>query len=206
MIKEELQKIIEQFVDLLMPELTPYESNLYLVLLRHSSLINKVLQVRTGKRTLADKVGKGARSNENISYKQVSKSLKGLEEKEVIKVGDTNRDGTLYTIVIPEQVPLVREKLSIGEVEEDEDYFTNPKKRLELFERDKWICCYCGDKVTKENATLDHFTPQYKGGKHTKENLKTCCLICNSIKSGKTYEEAAPLLLKSIQERKARNN
>ncbi|MGH7236937.1 MAG: HNH endonuclease [Candidatus Saccharimonadales bacterium] len=62
---------------------------------------------------------------------------------------------------------------------------------------------YCGEKVTAENATLDHLVPQYKGGKHTKENLKTSCLMCNSIKSGKTYEEAAPLLLKSIQERRA---
>ena len=57
-------------------------------------------------------------------------------------------------------------------------------------------------KVTSENATLDHLTPQSKGGKHTKDNLKTSCLVCNSIKSGKTYEEAAPYLLKSIQDRR----
>ncbi|MEW6377347.1 MAG: hypothetical protein AB1502_16345 [Thermodesulfobacteriota bacterium] len=48
--------------------------------------------------------------------------------------------------------------------------------------------------------------PQIKGGKHNKENLKSCCFICNSIKSGKTYEEAAPFLLKSIQEPKARSH
>jgi len=60
---------------------------------------------------------------------------------------------------------------------------------------------YCGEKVTPENATLDHFIPQSKGGKHSKDNLKTCCLICNGIKAGKTSEEAAPFLLKSIQER-----
>ena len=58
------------------------------------------------------------------------------------------------------------------------------------------------EKVTVEDATLDHFVPQSKDGKHTKENLKTCCFVCNSIKSGKTYEDAAPFLLNSIREKK----
>ncbi len=204
--KENLQKIIQQFVDLVMPELTPYEANLYLLLFRNSLIQNESSMVRAGKRTIADKIGKGARTEENISYKQVSKSLKGLEEKGVIRVGDTNREGTLYTILLPEEIPFVKEKLVVMTEPEEEDYFTNPDKRKELFERDKWTCHYCGEKVTNENATLDHLIPQHKGGKHTKENLKTSCLICNSIKSGKTYEEAAPFLLKSIQERKARNN
>jgi len=88
----------------------------------------------------------------------------------------------------------------------EEDYFNNPEKRHEIFERDKWICQYCGEKITQENATIDHFIPQSKGGKHNKENLKLCCFICNSIKSGKTYEEAAQFLLKSIQERKAKSH
>lgn len=204
--KENLQKFIEQFVDLLMPELTPYEANLYILLFRDSLAQNGVLTLRIGKMRLAGKIGKGARTGEDISIKQVSRSLKGLEEKGIIKVGDTNRDGTLYTIFLPEEIPLVKEKLSIVADPEEEDYFTNPEKRKEIFERDKYICHYCGEKVTPENATLDHLIPQHKGGEHTKENLKTSCLICNSIKSGKTYEEAAPFLLKSIQERKARNN
>ncbi|HLC55069.1 MAG TPA: HNH endonuclease [Candidatus Nanoarchaeia archaeon] len=84
------------------------------------------------------------------------------------------------------------------------DYFNDPIKRQELFERDKWKCDYCGEEVTKDNATLDHLIPQSKGGKNTKDNLKTSCLLCNSIKSGKTYEEAAHHLLKSISERKKR--
>ncbi len=203
--KENLQKVIEQFIDLLMPELTPYEANLYMLLLRDSFLQNGTLAVRAGKRTLANKIGKGARTDENISWKQVSKSLKGLEKKGVIKVGDTNRYGTLYTVLLPEEVPLVKEKLSISPEQEEEDYFTNPDKRRELFEKDKWICQYCGEKVNQQNITLDHVIPQSKGGDNSKENLKTCCLVCNGIKSGKTYEEAAPSLLKSIQERRARS-
>jgi 5-methylcytosine-specific restriction endonuclease McrA len=65
---------------------------------------------------------------------------------------------------------------------------------------------YCGEKVSPKDVTLDHFIPQSKRGGNSKENLRTCCLRCNSIKSGKTYEEAAPFLLKSVQERKAKSH
>jgi len=203
--KLDIKEVVEQFIDYLMPDLTPYEANLYLFLLRYSYLNNNVSQVRIGKRTIAEKIGKSARTNESISYVQVTKTLKGLEGKGVISIGNTEREGTLYTILLPGQVPSVKEKLTKSNASrKNEDYFTNPEKRRYLFERDKYICFYCGEKVTDNNSTLDHLTPQFKGGKHTKDNLKTCCLTCNSIKSGKTYEEAAPLLLKSIQERKSR--
>lgn len=201
---EKLKKIIEQFVDLLMPELTPYESSLYIFFLR-SSFLSENMKIRIGKRTIAEKFGKGSRG-EKTNYAHVTKILKGLEGKGCIKVGDTNRDGTLYNINFPEVIPLVAEKMAIVHQDNDEDYFTTAKKRKELFERDKWVCNYCGEKVTEENATLDHLIPQHKGGKHTKDNLKTSCIVCNSVKSGKTYEEAAPYLLKSIQDRKARTH
>lgn len=200
---ENLQKVIEQFVDLLMPELTPYETSLYIFFLRRSFLSDET-DGRIGKRTIAEKYGKGSRGKKT-NYAHVTKILKGLEEKGCIKVGDSNRDGTLYRIILPENITLVAEKLAVTLEAEDEDYFTKPEKRKEVFERDKWICQYCGEKVTAENATLDHLIPQHNGGKHTKENLKVSCLVCNSIKSGKSYEEAAPYLLKNIQERKARS-
>ena len=144
--KENLQKVIEQFVDLLMPEITPYEANLYLLLFRDSFLQNGTLTIRIGKRRLSGKIGKGARTGENISIKQVDRSVKGLEEKGIIKVGDTNRDGTLYTVLLPLEIPLVKEKLSIAQKPEEENYFTDQEKRKEVFERDKWACFYCGEK------------------------------------------------------------
>ena len=194
---QSLQKTLEQFVDLLMPELTPYETSLYMFFLR-SSFLSDDSEIRIGKRTIAEKYGKGSRG-EKTNYAHVSKILKRLEEKGCIKIGDTNRDGSLYRIILPSDIPLVAEKLAIVPKTEDEDYFTKPEKRKELFERDKWICHYCGEKVTEENATLDHLTPQHKGGKHTKDNLKTSCLVCNSIKSGKTYEEAEELVCRFLE-------
>ncbi|MDP4039004.1 MAG: HNH endonuclease signature motif containing protein [Candidatus Pacearchaeota archaeon] len=207
---EKIQKIIEQFVDLLMPELTPYETSLYIFFLRNSFLSDD-MTIRIGKRTIGFRLGGakgrgGSSKATSTSFAHVTEIINGLGEKGCIKIGDTNRDGTLYHIILPSDIPLVAEKLAIVPKTEDEDYFTKPEKRKELFERDKWVCHYCGEKVTEENATLDHLTPQHKGGKHTKDNLKTSCLVCNGIKSGKTYGEAAPFLLKSVQERKARSH
>lgn len=196
--------LITQLVDYLLPELTPYESSLYLYLLRNSFLRDGTNEIRVGKRTIAEGFCKGSRGG-STSYAHVSEMLTSLEQKGCINIGDTDRFGTLYTVVLPEDIPLVAEKIASAiPITKEEDYFTNPDKRKEIFEKDKWICQYCGDKVNQQNATLDHFVPQSKGGKHYKDNLRTCCLTCNSIKSGKTYEEAAPLLLKSIQERRAK--
>ena len=203
---KDLKTILEQFIDLLMPELEAYEASIYIYLLRNSFIRDNALTIRIGKRTIAKNLIKGARG-EKANYKHISDVLGRLEKKGCIKVGDINRGGTLYTVVLPEEVPCVIQKLATSEQADGiEDYFTDPEKRKELFDRDKWICCYCGERITTENATLDHFVPQQKGGKHTKENLRTSCLTCNSIKSGKTYEEATPFLLKNIQERRARRN
>jgi hypothetical protein len=203
--EESTQTTIEQFVDYLVPELTPYESSIYLYLLRNSFLRNGTSEVRVGKRTIASGYGKGARG-ESTNYAHVTKILQRLEQKGYIKVGETNRLGTLYTVTLPKEIPSVAERIAgVLPQKSENNYFTDANKRRELFERDKWICQYCGEKVSQQNATLDHFIPKSKGGDDSKDNLRTCCLVCNGIKSGKTYEEAAPFLLKSIQERRARS-
>jgi len=119
-------------------------------------------------------------------------------------VGQTTREGTIYQVRQPREIPEIRSKMTEEVSETAIDYFNDPNGRKEIFERDQWICQYCGDPLRPDTATLDHFVPQCKDGESTKENLRACCLICNSIKSGKTYEEAAPILLESIRERKVR--
>lgn len=203
---DKTKQLIQDFVDYLMPALTPYESALYIFLLRLSYLQEGTNQVRIGKRTIAERFGTNAQGSE-ISFAQVSKVLKNLESKGCIVIGDIVRDGTMYTVVQPCDIPLVKEKIAAtAPIDQEEDFFTDPEKRSVIFERDNWICQYCGDKVTKDNSTIDHYVPQSKGGNHSKANLRTCCLACNSIKSGKLFEEAAPFILKSIQERRQRQH
>ncbi len=203
---ENVKAIIEQFVDYLLPELAPYEASAYLYLLRNSFIKAGTSKIRVGKRTIAAECGAG-RGKTTITYQTINNILKKLERKGCIQIKNTNQDGTLYFVNLPKDIPLVVEKIaSLLSQDTDEDYFNNPEKRREIFERDKWICKYCGEKLAPENTTLDHYIPQSEGGKYNKENLRTCCLMCNSVKSGKTYEKAAPFLLKNIQERKAKSH
>ena len=57
--------------------------------------------------------------------------------------------------------------------------------------------------MTAATATLDHIIPQSLGGLNTPENLTTACLTCNSIKSGRTYDDAAPDILAALVRRNA---
>jgi hypothetical protein len=155
-----------------------------------------------GKRTMAKKVGSN-QSKKGTAFAHVTKVLKSLEFKGCIKIGDTTLEGTLYTVIFPQDVPFVRTKISEAKaIPDQEDYFRDPEKRKALFERDQWTCQYCGEEVDESNATLDHYVPQSNEGRDTADNLKTCCLMCNSLKSGRSYEEAAPLILKNLQERR----
>ena len=65
--------------------------------------------------------------------------------------------------------------------------------RLEIFNRDKYTCQYCG-KETRQ-LTLDHVIPRYKGGEHTWENVVSACISCNRHKAGKTPEQSGMRLL-----------
>lgn len=131
--------------------------------------------------------------------------LNALKSKGCISIGDTTREGTLYSVVLPREVPAVKERIAASAVPDRLlDYYRDSVLRQQLFERDRWLCHYCGEQVQVHNATLDHLVPVSKGGSGIPENLATCCLLCNSIKSGKTYEEAAPAILASLRERRLR--
>jgi hypothetical protein len=127
--------VISQFVDELLPELTPYETALYIYLLRHSYLKDNKA-IRIGKRSIASSFVRGVRGN-RANFSHITTVLVELEKKGCIKIGDTNRDGTLYAILLPDEIPIVIEKILVKDVViPDEDYFTIPEKRKEVFERD----------------------------------------------------------------------
>jgi len=65
--------------------------------------------------------------------------------------------------------------------------------RAEIFNRDGYICQYCGKKI--KQPTLDHVVPRYRGGQHTWENVVTACVACNRHKAGRTPKEAHMKLL-----------
>ncbi len=79
----------------MLPELTPYETSVYLYPLGELFVKSGVTKIRVVKRIITVGYGKAARG-EKTSYKQVSKILGKLEEKGCIKVDNTNRERTSY--------------------------------------------------------------------------------------------------------------
>jgi len=74
--------------------------------------------------------------------------------------------------------------------------------RIEIFERDKWVCKLCGKKVDKSlkhnqlmSATLDHIVPIAEGGSHTRANVQLAHMICNSNKGRGSIKHEQLLLI-----------
>jgi len=73
-------------------------------------------------------------------------------------------------------------------------------KKREVFERDNWICQYCGTGVMPRTATVDHVVPRSKGGATSWTNTATACSPCNARKANRTPEEAG-MVLRSVPKR-----
>ena len=64
-----------------------------------------------------------------------------------------------------------------------------------VLRRDRYICQYCGHKVSRSGGTIDHVLPTSRGGKNEWSNLTTACLRCNNKKADRTPAEAGMKLL-----------
>jgi hypothetical protein len=58
--------------------------------------------------------------------------------------------------------------------------------RQSIKEQWEYKCAYC---ESQENITLDHITPQCKGGLDIKTNVVACCHSCNQSKGHTSWEQ-----------------
>ena len=72
--------------------------------------------------------------------------------------------------------------------------------RENIFQRDKYMCQYCGKKFKKNILTRDHIIPKDRGGKDTWSNIVACCWDCNQYKRNRTPEQAGMQLLNDPRE------
>ena len=194
----ELCAVIQQIVDDLQPLLTPYDAAFYWFLFRHSIAKDGDPHLRVSTRHLRTAVVKSSYSQaeENpISLGKVQDTLRALEAIGAIsKEDEPNRDGTLYRVLIPEEIEACRkfraERMTeepalmfpASGVEEDQA----AKTRMRVFERDDYKCRHCQKQLTRFTATLDYVKPIAEGGDDSEENLVTACVDCNSGKKGQT--------------------
>ena len=75
-----------------------------------------------------------------------------------------------------------------------------PLNNPTLFRRDDHLCLYCGEHFPYQALSRDHVHPLVKGGRDVWTNVVTACKSCNSLKGGRTPEEARmPLLAVPFQ-------
>jgi 5-methylcytosine-specific restriction endonuclease McrA len=65
-----------------------------------------------------------------------------------------------------------------------------PLNNRELFNRDRFICAFCGGDFSPYRLTCDHILPMSRGGRDTWMNVVTACRNCNQKKGSRTPEEA----------------
>jgi hypothetical protein len=196
----ELPLILQEIVDDLQPLLEPYDAAFYWFLFRHSILKDGSPQLRVSTRSLRRAVVKSAHSQNDektISLGKVQESLRALENIGALrKEGEPNREGTLYRVLIPEEIEACRKFRSERMASEpdlfidpaDIDYYNVRQNRTKVFERDGYLCRYCQKQLTRFTATLDHVTPVAEGGDNSLENLVTACLDCNTRKTSEPRE------------------
>lgn len=63
-----------------------------------------------------------------------------------------------------------------------------PLRRL-VFERDGYVCTYCGSDGNGASLHCDHVIPVSRGGSHHPDNLTTACQSCNSSKRATPVQE-----------------
>jgi DNA-directed RNA polymerase subunit RPC12/RpoP len=185
----ELPDIIAEIVDDLQPILTAYDAAFYWFLFRHSIAKDGNPQIRVSRSTLRRAVVKSSYTNaaeNNISFGKVQDTLRALEEIGAIqKFGEANRQGTLYRVLIPDEIEACR-KFRAERMAEEPALFPpahkgQPQQRMLVFERDGYKCKKCGKQLTRFTATVDSVEPLGDSIEaESAENLLTTCAECNS--------------------------
>ncbi len=57
--------------------------------------------------------------------------------------------------------------------------------RRSILLRDRFRCCYCGNRFDSAELTFDHVIPRSMGGKTEWNNILSCCVPCNLRKRNK---------------------
>lgn len=184
----ELPEIIGEIVDDLQPILTAYDAAFYWFLFRHSIAKDGNPQIRVSRSTLRRAVVKSSYidAEENmISFSKVQDTLRALEEIGAIqKLGEPNRQGTLYRVLIPDEIEACR-KFRAERMAEETELFplsdnASHRMRMQVFERDGYKCRKCDQQLTRFTATLDYIKSPQDGGDERLENLVTTCAECNT--------------------------
>jgi len=95
------------------------------------------------------------------------------------------------TVMVPKVIRLIKAIRNLWRT-------SVPWSKANVHVRDMYTCQYCGKKLSKNRATIDHVIPQAQGGKNRWDNTVTACFPCNNKKSDRTPDEAQMGLRKGL--------
>ncbi len=108
----EMSALVQQIVDDLQPLLTPYDAAFYWFLFRHSIAKDGNPHLRVSSRHLRSAAVRSSYSHlpeKTVSLSKVQETLHALEHIGAIrKQGEPNRDGTLYRVMVPNEIEACR--------------------------------------------------------------------------------------------------
>ena len=195
----ELPSVVSSVVCHLQPLLAPIEAAIYWHMFDRSILQTGQQYCRVSTRGLMSGVVKSTKSGE-LAIQSTRGALKVLEEKgAILQTGEPNREGTLYKVLLPDEIPACVESMrktqlaaapSAPDEKTEGDFYNVSENRLRVFERDEYTCRYCSKQLTRFTATLDHLQPVSEGGDNSFGNLTTACLHCNSRRGARSVMDA----------------
>ena len=191
----ELDTILIQIQDQLVPILDSYEQAIYHYVFRHTYLIGKK-QMLYSTRTAEIGFGTGVNAKPP-SMKTRSKKIRSLELKGAVKIIEKSHKGILVELILPYEIPGLIVKGKKETINLDSlDFFKDRRLLPVLLERENFRCFYIGKKITTENCYLDHVVPQSKGGDNTYRNIVATCYDANSMKKYMDVNDFARVLFK----------
>ena len=187
---EEFKEFFIQFQDYLAPRLDVYEQAIYLYIARHTLAVGNreaTIGFKSARKKMAFGIGKaGTPPSEHIIYDK----LKSLEAKGCLKVLSSERLGTRVSIVDLAEIPGLVSGTPQDKTTslEDLDFFTDPKYRRFILERESWKCFYCLAELKENNHVIEHVVSRPLG-ENSYRNVVAACRRCNNRKNSVSAED-----------------
>jgi 5-methylcytosine-specific restriction endonuclease McrA len=120
-----------------------------------------------------------------IIHEATGEVLQHLGETIYVFHGGTNRDGV-------ESVLETSSIIVIDGAPSHRHYRDPALTNSALFQRDRYLCAYCGGLFTSSELTRDHIHPTSKGGRDVWMNVVSACKECNAMKGDVMPGERLP--------------
>lgn len=186
----ELEQILLEIQDYLVPTLDTYEQAIYRYIFRHTYLIGEREMYFS---TRSAEIGFGFGSGNNTakpSMKTRSSKIRSLESKGAVRILERSNKGILVHINLPNEINGLITKTVKSEIDIDElDFYKDKRLLPALLERENGRCFYTGRVIDESSCYLDHVIPQKEGGDNSYKNIVATCFDANSMKNDKNVED-----------------